>query len=31
LRHQVLLGEPKDMDDIVEAVRKVQKNIHELI
>ena len=30
LRHQVLLGEPEDMDDIVAAMRKVQKNIHEL-
>ena len=30
LRHQVLLGEPEDMDDIVMAIRKVQKNIHEL-
>ncbi|MCK4790692.1 MAG: DegT/DnrJ/EryC1/StrS family aminotransferase [Desulfobacteraceae bacterium] len=30
LRHQVLLGEPEDMDHIVEAVWKVQKNIDEL-
>jgi hypothetical protein len=30
LRHQVLLGGPEDMDDIVEAVWKVQKNIDEL-
>jgi len=30
LRHQVLLGDDKDMDDIVEALWKVQKNIHEL-
>ena len=30
LRHQVLLGEDKDMDDIVEALWKVQKNIREL-
>jgi dTDP-4-amino-4,6-dideoxygalactose transaminase len=31
LRHQVLLGEPRDMDDIVEAVWKVHKNVQELI
>ena len=31
LRHQVLLGEQRDMDDIVEAVWKVQRNIDELI
>lgn len=30
LRHQTLLGEPGDMDDIVEAVQKVRKNIDEL-
>ena len=30
LRHQTLLGEPEDMDDIVEAVQKVQKHIDEL-
>jgi hypothetical protein len=30
LRHQVLLGDDKDMDDIIEALWKVQKNIHEL-
>ncbi len=30
LRHQVLLGDDKDMDDIIEAFWKVQKNIHEL-
>ena len=30
LRHQTLLGEPGDMDDIVEAVQKVQKHIDEL-
>ena len=31
LRHQVLLGDDKDMDDIIEALWKVQKNIHELL
>ena len=30
LRHQVLLGEAQDMEDIVEAVWKVKKNIDEL-
>ncbi len=30
LRQQVLLGEPGDMDDIVEALWKVYKNIDEL-
>jgi dTDP-4-amino-4,6-dideoxygalactose transaminase len=30
LRHQVLLGSDKDMDDIVEAVRKVREHIHEM-
>ena len=30
LRHQVLLGEQEDMDDIVEAMWKVQNNIGEL-
>jgi hypothetical protein len=30
LRHQVLLGEPRDMDDIVEALWKVRKNIDAL-
>jgi len=30
LRHQVLLGEPGDTDDIVEALWKVYKNIDEL-
>jgi dTDP-4-amino-4,6-dideoxygalactose transaminase len=30
LRHQVLLGEDKDMDDIVEALWKVQRNGHGL-
>ncbi len=30
LRHQVLLGEPEDMDDIIEAMWKIQKNIDEL-
>ncbi|MGD2126090.1 MAG: DegT/DnrJ/EryC1/StrS family aminotransferase [Desulfobacteraceae bacterium] len=30
LRHQVLLGEEKDMDDIIEALWKVYKNIDEL-
>ena len=30
LRHQVLLGEPQDMDDIVEAIWKVHDNIDEL-
>lgn len=30
LRHQVLLGEPEDMDDIIEAFWKIQKNIDEL-
>jgi L-glutamine:2-deoxy-scyllo-inosose/3-amino-2,3-dideoxy-scyllo-inosose aminotransferase len=30
LRHQVLLGEAQDMQDIVEAVAKVQENIDEL-
>jgi dTDP-4-amino-4,6-dideoxygalactose transaminase len=30
LRHQVLLAEPADMDDIVEAIWKVYKNIDEL-
>jgi len=31
LRHQVLLGEQRDMDDIVEALWKVQRNIDELV
>ena len=30
LRHQVLLGEPGDMDDIIEALWKVYNNIDEL-
>jgi len=30
LRHQVLLGEPEDMDDIIEAMWKIQENIDEL-
>ena len=30
LRHQVLLGEERDMDDIIEALWKVSKNIDEL-
>lgn len=30
LRHQVLLGKPEDMDDIIEAMWKVHKNIDEL-
>lgn len=30
LRHQVLLGASEDMDDIVEALWKVQKNIDEI-
>jgi hypothetical protein len=30
LRHQVLLGEPGDTDDIIEALWKVYKNIDEL-
>jgi dTDP-4-amino-4,6-dideoxygalactose transaminase len=30
LRHQVLLAEARDMDDVVEAVNKVQRNIAEL-
>jgi dTDP-4-amino-4,6-dideoxygalactose transaminase len=30
LRHQVLLGEPRDVDDIVEALWKVRKNINAL-
>jgi len=30
LRHQVLLGQEKDMDDILEALWKVHKNIDEL-
>ncbi len=30
LRHQVLLGEPGDMDDIIEALWKIYKNIDEL-
>ena len=31
LRHPVLLGDPEDMDDIVEALWKVKKNIDEAI
>jgi dTDP-4-amino-4,6-dideoxygalactose transaminase len=31
LRHQALLGEPADMDDVVEALWKVQKNIDTLL
>ena len=31
LRHQVLLGSENDMEDIVEAVRKVQKHIDEIV
>jgi hypothetical protein len=30
LRHQVLLGSEKDMEDIVEAVYKVQRHIDEM-
>ncbi|MEJ2730919.1 MAG: DegT/DnrJ/EryC1/StrS family aminotransferase [Deltaproteobacteria bacterium] len=30
LRHQILLGEARDMDDIIEALWKVYKNIDEL-
>ncbi len=30
LRHQVLLGEPGDMDDIIEAMWKIHKNVDEL-
>ena len=30
LRHQTLLGEPQDMDDIIEALMKVRDNSHEL-
>jgi hypothetical protein len=30
LRHQVLLGQSADMDDIIEALWKVYKNIDEL-
>jgi dTDP-4-amino-4,6-dideoxygalactose transaminase len=30
LRHQILLGEGRDMDDIIEALWKVYKNIDEL-
>ena len=30
LRHQVLLGQSEDMDDIIEALWKVKKNIDEL-
>jgi hypothetical protein len=30
LRHQVLLGQSEDMDDIIEALWKVMKNIDEL-
>jgi dTDP-4-amino-4,6-dideoxygalactose transaminase len=30
LRHQVLLGQSADMDDIIEALWKVYKNINEL-
>ena len=30
LRHQVLLGEPGDTDDIIETLWKVYKNIDEL-
>jgi dTDP-4-amino-4,6-dideoxygalactose transaminase len=30
LRHPVLLGDPKDMDDIVEVLAKIKKNIHEI-
>lgn len=30
LRHQVLLAEPGDMEDIVEAMRKVYKNVDKL-
>lgn len=31
LRHQVLLGDTKDMDDIIEALWKVHKNINEIL
>ena len=31
LRHQVLLGDQKDMDDIVTALWKIYKNIEELL
>lgn len=31
LRHQVLLGDQKSMDDIITALNKVQKNIQQLI
>jgi hypothetical protein len=30
LRHQVLLGQSADMDDIIEALWKIYKNIEEL-
>ena len=30
LRHPVLLGDPEDTDDIVEALAKIKKNIHEI-
>jgi hypothetical protein len=30
LRHPVLLGDPEDMDDIVEVLAKIKKNIHEI-
>ena len=30
LRHPVLLGDPEDTDDIVEAVAKIKMNIHEI-
>ena len=31
LRHPVLLGDPEDMDDIVDVLVKIKKNIHEII
>jgi dTDP-4-amino-4,6-dideoxygalactose transaminase len=31
LRHQVLLGDDQGMDNIVQALWKVQKNVHELL
>ena len=30
LRHPVLLGDPEDMDDIVEVLAKIKKNINEI-
>lgn len=30
LRHPVLLGDPEDMDDIMEALWKVKKSVHEI-